>query len=184
MFINYTAMKKSAIIMLAMFLTMNLAAQKPGNAPKTKEQKAAEREARFVGIQHLLEDQAFVLEADFLGNGFDRRPVVASLNFILVDSSASVVQTGNNFGIGYNGVGGLTVEGRISKYNIVRDKKRKFFTVNWNMSSAIGFYTISMHVSASGRATATLTGNTSGRLVYDGWLIPADESRTFTGSKL
>jgi hypothetical protein len=177
-------MKTIAIIMLAMMFSINLAAQKTGNPPKTKEQKAAEREIKFQGMKHLLEDQYFVLEADFLGNGFERRPVVSTLNFITVDSTATVVQTGNNFGMGYNGVGGLTVEGRISKYTVNADKKRKSFTVTWNMSSTVGFYNVSMNVSASGRATATLTGNTSGRLVYDGWLIPGSESRTFTGGKI
>ena len=177
-------MKTISILMLGILFSMNLAAQKTGNPPKTKEQKAAEMEVKFKGMQNLLEDQSFVLEADYLGNGYDRHPVVSTLNFIMVDSSATIVQTGNNFGVGYNGVGGLTVEGKVSKYVIVRDKKRKSFTVTWNMSSAVGFYNISMVVSASGRATATLTGNTSGRLVYDGWLVPASESRTYQGSKI
>lgn len=177
-------MKTIAMIMLAMMFSLNLAAQKTGNPPKTKEQKAAEMEIKFKGMQNLLEDQCFVLEADYLGNGYDRRPVVSTLNFIMVDSSATVVQTGNNFGVGYNGVGGLTVEGRVSKYVIVVDKKHKSFTVTWNMSSTVGFYNISMSVSSSGRATATLTSNTSGRLVYDGWLVPVSESRVFQGSKI
>lgn len=170
--------------MLAIVFSAELSAQQSGNPSKTKEEKAAEMEIKFQGMQNLLEDQSFILEADYLGNGYDRRPVVNTLNFVMVDSSSTVVQTGNNFGVGYNGVGGLTVEGRVSKYTIHRDKKRKSFTVSWNMSSAIGFYTISMQVSASGRATATLTGNTSGRLVYDGWLLPASESRTYQGSKI
>ena len=178
-----TAMKTIAILMLAMMFSVNLAAQQTKNTPKTKEQKAAEKEMKFQGMHNLLNDKSFILEADYLGNGFDRRPVVAALNFVMVDSTATVVQTGNNFGVGYNGVGGLTVEGKVSKYTIAKDKKHRSFTVTWNMSSTIGFYTIFMNVSPSGRATATLTGNTSGKLVYDGWLVPASESRTFTGSR-
>lgn len=170
--------------MLAALFSLGSMAQGTGKPPKSKEQKAAEREIQFKGMQNLLDDQRFILEADYLGNGFERRPVVAALNFVMVDSTSTVIQTGNNFGVGYNGVGGLTVEGRISKYSIVRDNKRKSFTVTWNMSSTIGFYNISMHVSASGRATATLTGTTTGRLVYDGWLVPASETRTFQGSKI
>jgi len=177
-------MKTICLLTAAILFSISVSAQETGKQKKSREEKAAEMELKFRETQNLLDSACFVLEADYLGNGFYRVPVLSTINFIMVDSASSVIQTGRNFGLGYNGVGGVTVEGSITKYTVRHDNKRKSFYVSWNVSTAIGFYYISMQVTASGRATATLTGNSAGRLIYEGWLVPVPASGIYKGSRI
>ena len=130
----------------------------------------------------MLEGKDFVLEADYLANKIgDRVPVTSSLNFISVDSSVSVLQIGRNTGIGFNGVGGVTAEGKITRYKLQTDTKRKSFYLSYSVTTAIGSYDINMSVGADGYASATLSGTTSGQLTYTGYLVPVENSSVYKG---
>ena len=138
--------------------------------------------AKYAKIKQMLETHDFVLEADFLANQMgDRIPVTSNLNFISVDSTHAVIQIGRTTGIGYNGVGGVTAEGSIGRYDLKLDNKHNSFYLSFNVTTILGNYDINMTVSGDGYSNATLTGIWGGQLTYSGYLVPIEDSRVYKG---
>jgi hypothetical protein len=147
-----------------------------------KEAKEAQRTAAFNALDSLLSSGRYVLEADYLQNKYGYRILVSSnLNFIRVNGPTGVLQTGSDFRVGSNGVGGTTAEGTIGDYRITRDKKNLTCTVTFNLLTNIGAFNIILNVNSGNNANATITGTTSGRLTWDGHLTNLDNSRVFKG---
>jgi len=147
-----------------------------------KEVRKTQMTANFYALDTLLDARCFVLEADYLQNRYgDRIPVVSNLNFIRVDRSNGILQTGSNFGSGYNGVGGVTAEGSIGSYEISKDSKKLSHTLKFSILTQIGHYDIFMTVNADNRASATITGLGPGKLTWDGQLKALYNSRVFKG---
>lgn len=178
-------MKAIMIFITFLFLMGGLSAQEKKKDKETKAEKAIRLESEFQSTSQLINDRHFVLEADSRSNqrGYTLQ-VSSTLNFIKVDSTLATIQTGNNYRIGYNGVGGITTEGNISKWKVIKDNKRKNFVISMSVSTTLGFYDIFINVSSSGNASATISGITSGKLIYQGRLIPLDETRTYKGSTI
>jgi len=186
-------MKTIAIIILGLFLTTGISAQENKSQSESekndkidkKVQREALRAEKFKETKAIVNNMHFVLEADFLSNQYGYRNYVNSnLNFIMVDSTEAVIQTGRNTGIGYNGVGGLTAKGNITSWKVITNEKKKTMNVEMNVSSAIGFFRVYMNVSAEGHITANLTGNYPGSLIYDGKLVNLERSYAYKGSSL
>lgn len=187
-------MKNVFLILLAIFFGLTAFCQEESILSKKelkqlqKEQKIAEKqklEAEQREITALmLKYQRFVLEANFVGDGQGNRISVSNLlNFIIIDSNKVVLQLGHHNGIGINGVGGVTVEGRVTKYEVQKKEGKRntsYFVILYITSSA-GIYDVSMNVSELGNADATVRGNTSGQLRYSGRLVPLKQSNVYKG---
>lgn len=149
------------------------------------ERKEARREQLnydFQVVDSMIQNRNFVLEADFLDNGYgNRRPVNSSLNFIMVDSTRAVLQTGSNVRAGYNGVGGVTAEGNISGLKVTKNAKNKSFYIRFTVTSNIGIYDVVMTVNANKVARATISGLWRGKLVYDGRIQEISGSGAYKG---
>lgn len=146
-----------------------------------KQKRLEELEAKRQSVELLLDNKRFVLEASYLNGKTGQRIMVNStLNFILIDSSNIVIQVGNNYGIGYNGLGGITLKGKINRYEIT--EKKKSYYLRLSTSTSLGFYDIFMSVGFSGNASATLYGIGSGNLTYTGEIKPIELSRNYVGS--
>lgn len=152
-----------------------------------QEQKEARRDKQYFNFQVLdtiLQNKNFVLEADWLENQYgNRRPVLSNLNFIMVDSTNAVLQTGSSSNMGFNGVGGTTAEGSISSLKIVKNVKNLSFFLRFTVLSNIGIYDVSMTIYSNGLARATITGLTRGKLVYDGRIETINNSSVYKGMK-
>jgi Domain of unknown function (DUF4251) len=147
-----------------------------------KEVMKAQREANFHTLDSLLNSKSFVLEADFLRNRNGVPiPVVSTLNFIKVDNSEGVLQTGSDSGFGYNGVGGVTAQGSIGRWTVSRDSKKLTYTVDFSILTNLGNYDVVIFVSSDNHASATITGMWPGRLTWDGKLYSITGSRIFKG---
>jgi hypothetical protein len=147
-----------------------------------KEKKAQEAEDGYNRICALIDSMHYVLEANRLSNKYGQSIMVSSsLNYISVDSVNTVIQTGNNAGMGYNGVGGVTAVGKPTKYEVVRNAKNRTIMIRMDVFTGIGIYNIVMDVNSSGHASAILTGLGSGRLTYYGEIVPRRKSRIFKG---
>ena len=183
-------MKAIVTIMLSLFLTSCLVAQENETSRQAlKKQRKAHRDSvenvEYQLTKNMVDSMQFVLEADYMANRTGNRiPVSSGLNFIKVDSSHVVLQTGNNGRVGNNGLGGVTADGTISKWSVRKDEKNRSFYITMDVMSNIGIYTVFIDVSSSGRATARLTGLGSGQLTWDGNLVPLRESRVFKGRSI
>jgi hypothetical protein len=152
-----------------------------------KAKKEAEDTKKREATELMLNAHKFVLEANYISNGKGQRtPVSSNINFIAVDSLKAVIQLGTTQGIGYNGLGGITVDGRITKYelSVIQGKKSKSYNLMLNVMTSIGIYDISLMVSELGSANATIRGNTSGQLQYSGNLVPIGISRVYKGTSI
>jgi hypothetical protein len=155
-----------------------------------KEQKKADQaaeEERMVEVTNfMVHQQQFVLEADYLSDKYGQRvPVTPTINFVLVDSLVGTVQFGSAQAVGYNGVGGVTVDGRITKYEYsVVGKKEDSYSIRLILMSSLGTYDITLMVNSQGYADAQIRGNWSGQLNYHGKLVPLTLSRVYKGTPI
>ena len=178
-------MKKIAIILvIALFFGLSSDTSAQGKTRKEKKRERQEKiEQQYQFTKEVLKGQKFVLEADYLQNKYGTRvPVSSIINFIKVDSGEAVLQIGNPFGRGYNGVGGVTAEGRITSYKMDENDKNNTFDINMSILSSLGNYDIFMNIGADGYASATLTGLRGGKLIYSGEIVHNLKSGIYKGS--
>jgi len=148
---------------------------------KEQQAKEAAMKAQVIGL--MVEYQRFVLEADRLrdkrGNQVN---VTSSLNFVACDSLHAVIQIGQNSYVGMNGVGGITVEGPVGKYEYTFNEKNSVYNVSFNVRATTGNYDVRMTCYPDGRADATISSTWPGKLNYMGFLVPPAQSRVFKGT--
>jgi hypothetical protein len=154
----------------------------------SQEQKDAKRAVMYVNNQimdSLLTSHSFVLKADFLENQYGERIIVLPLlNFIRVDSTRAVLQTGSVSNLGYNGVGGVTAEGNINDWKLIRDSKNLSFQLQFSILTSTGYYDVIMRIGADNYVQATISGITRGNMTYDGHLEKIEGSRIYKGQNL
>ncbi|MFC2136981.1 DUF4251 domain-containing protein [Bacteroidota bacterium] len=148
-----------------------------------KLKKAEEKEMIRKSTILMIEKKHFVLEADYISNRYGKRYMVNStLNFIKVDSTDIVLQLGSNSGMGYNGVGGITLDGQINRYEIKETKHGHSLRIS-SMTS-LGTFDVFITVSNSGYADASVSGISGGSVRFSGNIIPLELSRIYKGSSL
>jgi hypothetical protein len=178
-----TYIAKYFLLFCLIFVSVN------GNTQDIKLSRQERKEVRkiqmtenFYILDSLLNSRQFVLEAFYLKNQYgDMVSVSSMINFIRVNGSKGVLQTGSNFRIGSNGVGGATAEGTIGLWEIKRNVKTLTYTLRFNLLTNIGNYDVLLTVTSENRASATISGSTSGKLTWDGHLRTLDDSRVFKG---
>jgi hypothetical protein len=157
--------------------------QKAYEKQKQREAREKEREKNIEMTSQMVKLHRFVLEADYLSNKYGVRiPVSRDINFIMVDSTDAVLQTGSAFTLGYNGVGGETVSGRITKFDYgMTGKNKDSYSIRMVVLSPVGVYDITLLINPEGYADASIRGNWSGQLNYHGRLVPLGLSRVYEG---
>ena len=148
------------------------------------ERKAEEKRAKEI-TKLMLDYHRFVLEANYIsGRTGERYPVNSNINFVMVDSNKAVLQLGSQWGLGSNGVGGITVDGTVSRYKVdtMQHKHGVSYSVSFYVTTNLGTYDLQIFVSQSGNADATVRGNTAGELNYSGYLVPISLSKVYKGT--
>jgi len=192
-------MKTSAriiiLVLIAGFLTTgNIYAQKPGKLTKQqkKELKLKKKQMRMQAslksrkyYSYLLQNKTFILEATQLygptGLPFSVSP---SLNFFAVKGNKVVFQFGLGSAAGRNGVGGLTAEGFIGKYEFKNPKSAKKSLIVSGVIKPKGagdrgyFY---MTVMNDGNAYIHLTLPYNGRVSMNGRVMSLKKAGVFKG---
>ena len=187
-------MKKQVFIwMMALLVAMPAAysqniSKKEARA-KAKAEKRAAREAAEAAnaemIKGLIEQRHFVLEASFLANkGGQRINVSPTLNFIMVEKEKATFQFGGGSQIGYNGVGGVTMDGRVQNYEYTADKKG-IIHLDFQIATSLGTIFVSMTIMPqTSHADANITGTGGKKLYYTGDIVPPEKSRVYKGSTI
>ncbi len=176
-----------SLLMLPLF-SQQLSAREKRKLGKElkKEQQAKELEESALLVAAMVNHATFVLEANSLRNKQGASLMVTStLNFVAADSTTGVLQIGDDAGLGPNGVGGVTVEGKISEYKYTRNQKNGTFNVTYYVQSHLGTYDVRMTAFPNGRAEATLSNATwGGRITFSGILLPPIASKVYKGMSL
>lgn len=150
-----------------------------------KELKAQEQAAAIELTTQIISDTAYVLEADFLNNKKGQRiPVSSMINFILVNGDKAMFQFGTAMSAGYNGVGGLTLEGNVNSYEVSKRKRGGSYFIRFAIATTLGSMDITLDIMATGTAGATISTIKGDRLYYSGNIVSISTSRIYKGMSL
>lgn len=183
-------MKKFAFV-LAMFLLVWAGSAAAQERELTKEEKKALQE-RIDSLQHAdaeraIYEKAFTMEADqVIFKRGETAFVASNTNFVSIDGDRAVVQTAFNIPIsGLNGLGGVTVEGSFSNYDLRKDKKGNLFLSLNVMGTGISARVDITLYNGSNQAIVNIVPNFhSNNITLKGIILPLDKSRVFKGSTL
>lgn len=176
---------------LAVLAVIAAGAQTTDGKKLSKQQRKA-MQARIDSLMNLkaqsaINDTAFVLEADEVTfkRGYTVH-VTSNTNFVAFCGNRAVVQVAFNVPWpGFNGLGGITVEGSVSGYKKYSDKKGNTYiqaNVNGVGISAQVFITL---WNGGDKATVTVQQNfRSGKITLDGCIVPLEESNMFKGTSI
>ena len=151
-----------------------------------KQLKAEQQEQQKEMIVNLAEDKAFVLEADALFDRYMNRYNMVNNSFIMLRGDEVVLQTATPGGHpGYNGMGGITLNGRLVDYEVNEGKKNRPVTVTAQVSTvAAGHGTIRMTIGSDGNATGIFRDNWGNRITFSGRISDLQNSRVYEGMSL
>ena len=157
----------------------------------TKEEKKALQE-KIDSIQHAeaveaINAKKFTLEADQVVFKYGQTAYVTSnTNFVSVDGEDAVVQVAFNIpGAGPNGLGGVTVDGKVSSYEMRTDKRGTLYLSMNVMGTGISARLDISMPKGTNNATVTITPNfNSNRLTLNGVILPAFKSSVFKGRSI
>ena len=180
-------MKGIKLLIILMLAGVTVFAQgktdKKAEKKARKEAKMAEDRANAARLMALFESRRFVLEAERLYDKQNNMYVLSkNINFVAFEGDTSSIQLSFTGLVGWNGVGGLTVEGRVTKMEIKAKEGQATFTVNAAVQNrAGGLVTMLFRVQPSGRAMVTMNGNFGDILKFEGMIVPLDESMVYKG---
>ncbi|MCG8580898.1 MAG: DUF4251 domain-containing protein [Bacteroidales bacterium] len=186
-------MKKIAILTLLLSFTIvtfgqeaekELTRKERREIRKQQEKERSELMAKTLSVS--IDEKQWVLEANTLANKRGASVnVTSSLNFIAVEGDEAFVQLGSNSGMGQNGVGGVSVRGNITKYEVNKNEKKGTYFISLIVSSALGTFDIRLDCNADGQiANATVQGNSSNRVQYRGIIVPVGQSSVYKGAPI
>lgn len=179
-------LKISIVLFASLLLNFNFAEAKKVLTPeeqKEKQMRAIEDSIVFENAKNVLENFDFVIPADRISFKSGKTVnVTGNTNFISAQQDNAVVQISKPVGAGLNGIGGITVKGRISNLKTRIDKKGNFSmeysVMGTNISARI---TINLPKN-SNRVIATVYPNfNSQTLTVYGSVVKYDKAKIFQG---
>lgn len=179
-------------VILCFFLAGTAWAQQDGQTEQKQtkaERKAvrqAETEREMDSLETLLASRAWIIEANLV---FDRRGqshfLDPSINFLGVNGEDAAIQFGFNHLIGWNGLGGVTLAGRITSFDVKKRKEGKPARANLRfMGRGVGSANITITVGTGGQARADVYGDFGERFSFSGRIVPVEASRVYQGQSL
>ncbi|MCB0505242.1 MAG: DUF4251 domain-containing protein [Cyclobacteriaceae bacterium] len=163
--------------------------QREAKKKEKAEKKQAQQEEAQKNNERLLAlvaTKAFVLEANTL---YDKRGqsyfLNSSINFVGFDGTNSTIQLAFNGLVGWNGIGGVTLDGTIAKMEVNENNKGLGFTINVTVRQKVrGAVTMIFRVSSDGSARVDMSGSYGDRLSFQGNIVSLDDTRVYKGTTL
>jgi hypothetical protein len=151
-----------------------------------KELKKQQQIEKKQAIMALLDSKSWVIEAHTVFDRYNQSyQLNPSINFVGIKDDEGALQLGFNGLIGWNGVGGITVDGSVTKYEIKEGKADTGPTVNLRFQGrGIGSATINLTINTSGQATARVSGDFGDRITFSGMIKSLEESNVYKGQSL
>ncbi|GAB5555464.1 MAG: hypothetical protein Sapg2KO_50550 [Saprospiraceae bacterium] len=148
-----------------------------------KAQRKIDKKEQHENLKQFLSDSTWVLTAHTLR---DRRGnnafVNPTTNFVAIAGKEAVIQIAtNNFEPGLNGLGGQTLEGRLTNYKIKDRGLGKGFDIRMDFTGVLTF-NIWISITDSGNASLQLSGLRGQRITYLGDLGVLEGSGIFVGN--
>ncbi len=152
---------------------------------KKKEKKAEEFRLQKEELTQLAIDRNLVLEATALYGRHASNVTVGPNNYIMIDSADFVLQTSSPNQIGQNGMGGVTIRGAVTSYNVKEGVGKKPTTVTAQISTfGLGNATLTMRLHDSKNSQATFMTVAGQTITLSGPVTSVEESNVFQGMRL
>lgn len=173
------------LLLMSMLILSSLDAQ---TRKEKKEQRRAVRDSlenvAYMQAVAAIQDTLLVLEAD---QAFDSKGamvnVESTLNFVKIEKDRCVFQLAFPFLIGPNGVGGITLDGSLTNYEVKVDKKGRTHLSASSFGNSLNADIRMTLVEGSSRVEATVSAATlSYNLRFSGELKHIYESNSFEGT--
>ena len=178
-------MKRFSILLTVFLLMLAGSAAAQEERELTKAEKKALQE-RIDSLQHAeaveaIESKAFTLEADRVVFKYGQTAYVTSnTNFVSVHDDQATVQVAFNIPIsGLNGLGGVTVEGSFSKYDL-----NVTLSINVMGTGISARVDITLYAGSNEATVNILPNFSSNRLTLNGVIVPLHKSQVFKGRSL
>ena len=181
-------MKKISFALIIVLISVTAFAQ---TKAERKEAKKAKKEAKLKEdlskaevFLTIVESQRFVLEANTL---FDRSGqsynLSSSINFVGFDGENSTIQLAFEQLVGWNGVGGVTIDGKISQMKVKQKDGSATFSVDARvMNKGGGMVTMIFRVSSNGSARVDMSGSFGERISFQGNIVPLSQTAVYKGT--
>ena len=171
-------MKNIVVIILGMLMLVSC-----GPAKELTPEEKAEKLQREQVISSAIENKGFVIEAhtvyDKYGESYNMSP---SINFVLVNNEDGTIQLGFDQIVGWNGVGGITLDGKVRDYKVV-EREGSLPSISFSMNGvSVGNVTLNVSVNSHGMATAVVNGNWGERITFRGQFRSLSESSIYKGN--
>ncbi len=184
-------MRKIILLMLLGVMTVSFTYAQVSEKKLSKAEKKAARkqkeEEQMKQIIALLQSQHWVIEATTVYNRknvpFQLNP---TLNFFGVKGNTAALQLGFDQLVGWNGVGGITLAGKVVNYKLDTGKKGNTpqVTLRFQGNAGVGSAQVYVTVNASGQATARYIGDQGQRVTFSGQLVSLANSTVYKGQSL
>lgn len=181
-------MKILAIFSLIIFFQniSTFAQEKKLSRKEKKELKKQQQIAQKDAILNLIHSKKWVIEAhtvfDRYSQSYQLNP---SINFVGVKDNEGALQLGFDGLIGWNGVGGITIDGNITKYEVKEGKNKSAPSLVLRFQGrGIGSATIHVSINTSGQASARVSGDFGDRITFSGMMKSLEKSSVYKGQSL
>lgn len=175
---------KRFLFIPVLLVLLSLSGCKVQQDPATALAESEEMEFLYQEAVQALKEKDFVLEAHTIVFKYGNFTYVnPTTNFIKLSGDEATVQLAfNSPYAGANGLGGITLDGRVSNVKISEDKKGNiYFSMNITGSAISAFVNFSMAYGTN-QCKATISPNfSSNRIVFSGNLYPENNSSIYKG---
>lgn len=165
------------------------------DAQSKREQRKAERAERKQQEEHqlkenreaiiaLAEERQLILEAHTVYDRWQNSyPVSPNTNFVAMQGKNATIQIAFPGAVGRNGLGGVTIDGTISAYEVSHKKDKGPITIFAQVSSiTLGNATLTMRIYDNGTARANIRGTFGAEVAFAGNIINPANTTVFKGT--
>ncbi len=137
-------------------------------------------------LMQVAESEQWVIEANTLYNKVGESfQLNTNINFFAVEDQNGTFQLSFENLIGWNGLGGITLDGKVTKYSVKEGNEKQPITIKYRANGAVlGNVDVLITINSSGMAQATLNGNWGERITIHGRFVALSQSSVYKGSSL
>ncbi len=178
-----------ALFFLLLLSTVGMAQSKEDKKAEKaarKEAKLEEQAMRMEPLNELIRNKTWVLEGNQLkaDKGRMANNLNSNLNFVSCVGENGTVQLSFNGIVGWNGVGGVTLDGKYDSYKVTEPKKAgQGVTLQANVRGTGGFARMTLLIQSPTQVEVRISGNWGQQITLYGSIYSPEDSRVFKGMR-
>ena len=162
-----------------------LAAQENLSKAEKKALRKEEKISHYNKLTEFLVHQSFVVEGNIFVDRYGRRAFAnQSTNFLILEEEQGTIQLALNNGFGYNGLGGITLSGKLTSFDIKRRAPDQPISIQGRLvGTGLGVIDFFLDIDVDERVTARFSSQYGHRFQLIGNLFSLEETIPYIGIK-